>query len=214
MTTNLSDLNRTLNLVCSKNRFEYGLPDFFLLSDDVRLADPVQTINRMPRNSAIILRHRDDAERQRLAYILRPVCRRRYVLLFIANDIDLAIRCKADGIHCSEAYIWRNNTHLRSVAGQPARRWLISAAAHSLNSALRAQRTGVDMILISPVFPTASHPDARTLGTLQLTSITRRIVPPVYGLGGITGLRLKRLKNTGLAGLAGIEYFAKLLNKA
>ncbi len=220
MTTNLSDLKRTLNLVCINNRLDYRLPDFFLLSDDQRLADPLKTVARMPRGSAIIVRHRHKGERRRLAFALKPVCRRREIMLFIANDIDLAIGCGADGIHFSEAAIWRNATRLRTVASRHSchnghhRPFLISAAAHCLNSALRAGRGGADVILLSPVFATRSHPEARTLGVLRITAITRDLSTPIYGLGGITGPNLKRLKNTGLAGLAGIEYFAKLLNKA
>ena len=42
--------------------------------------------------------------------------------------------------------------------------WLVSAAAHDEASARRAARAGVDLILLSPVFPTNSHPGRPALG--------------------------------------------------
>ncbi len=40
-------------------------------------------------------------------------------------------------------------------------------------------------MLLSPVFPTRSHPDARTLGPTRFRLLARRANMPVIALGGM-----------------------------
>ena len=211
--TSLTDLQRTLNLVCGKYRQHPRLPDFFLMSDDARLPDPTESVARMPPGSAVILRHRDPAIRRKLAFTLRPLCHKRRVALLIAGDIALALDCRADGIHFSQKTIQRNDHKTRAALhSNRGRNLIISAAAHSRQSALQADKRGVDAILLSPVFPTHSHPQGKTLGVLAFCAIAQSITTPLYGLGGINTRHIHRLKDCRLAGVAGIGYIADTVN--
>ncbi|MBT4889223.1 MAG: hypothetical protein HON65_06685 [Rhodospirillales bacterium] len=208
--SNLTDLTRTLNLVCNKYRQDPRLPDFFLMSDDERLPDSTQTIINMPPGSAIVLRHRDPAIRQKLAFSLSPLCKNRRVALLIAGDIALARNCRADGVHFSQNSIARKDHKTQSAIHQ---NWIVTAAAHCRKSALQAHEAGIDAIFLSPVFATKSHPGVKSLGPLGFQAISQVVPTPIYGLGGMNRANIHRLKDCRLAGIAGIGYIADTVNR-
>jgi len=166
-----------------------------LMTDDARLPDPVAAAKRLPRGSLIVVRARDGAARARAARLLKPVARLRGLKLLIAGDAALAARIGADGLHLPESRA-REASHWR--ARHP--NWIITAAAHSL----RACRSA-DAVFLSPVFTTASHPDAVVLGALRARIIARLSPVPVYALGGIDAKSVRRLRDGAFAGVAAIS---------
>ena len=87
---------------------------------------------------------------------------------------------------------------------RPAGLRLVTAAAHDGAAVRRAVRAGVDAVLLSPVFATASHPGAPTLGAGRFAALARTAAVPVYALGGIDPGSVRRLGGTGAAGIAAI----------
>ena len=82
---------------------------------------------------------------------------------------------------------------LRKRCGQPepvrplsAERWL-SASCHDAEELQMAERLGVDFAVLSPLLPTASHPEASPLGWEQAHAMLNNCRLPVYLLGGLTG---------------------------
>ena len=81
-------------------------------------------------------------------------------------------------------------THPDSVA--EARRELgpsavVGFSAHDLAGAEDAVEAGADYVLLSPIFPTTSKPDARAIGLDALRACSEALGDaPVYALGGIT----------------------------
>jgi thiamine-phosphate pyrophosphorylase len=157
---------------------------------------------------AVIVRDSDAGKRAALAAKLAPVCRARHILLLIANDPALASRVRADGVHLSEAALARRA--VGAGAMRPRRsRGLVTAAAHSFPALLRADRRGVDAVLLSPVFPTLSHPGARTIGALRFAALVHALrchggSAQVMALGGVNAKNAARLVRAGAAGLAAI----------
>ena len=80
------------------------------------------------------------------------------------------------------------------------------AACHDLISALHAQAIGCDAILLSPVLPTATHPDARPLGWEQFAQIAKQLDIPVFALGGMTPERLTDVQHHHGYGIAGARF--------
>jgi thiamine-phosphate pyrophosphorylase len=84
--------------------------------------------------------------------------------------------------------------------------WIIIAAAHSEPELRAAWLTGADAALLSPVFATASHPSARTLGVIRFARLAVSTAMPVYALGGVTLSSQKRLsKVPNLTGYATVS---------
>jgi thiamine-phosphate pyrophosphorylase len=84
----------------------------------------------------------------------------------------------------------------------------VSVGCHSLGEIAVARASGADIALLSPVFPTESHPEARPLGldTLRAASETAGKIP-VFALGGVNAANAPSCIETGAAGVAGIRTF-------
>lgn len=180
------------------------LPWLWYMTDQARQPDPRATAAKLSRGVGVIFRHYDHPRRADLAAALARLCRRRGLILLIANDRRLARAVGADGVHFAE---WMGRRQ-RAPLDRPERDWLVSMAVHSAAAVDRANRLEVDFVLASPVFPTRSHPDARTLGLVGLGRLCRRARCPVYALGGATLMNWPDLRQVGAAGLAGIGLFA------
>jgi len=180
------------------------LPVYILMTDEARLADPLPLAAGLPRNSAVILRHYGVPGREDLARRLLAQTRRRGIRVLIAADARLAVRVGADGLHLPEGLAARGPGPWRDWARPD---WLMTAAAHSPAAIRRAQAAGADAVLLSPVFPTPSHPDAVALGVLRFAAWCRQSPLPVFALGGVSTETVRRLKGSGACGLAGIGGF-------
>lgn len=179
------------------------LPRRWLLTDP-RQPNPLAVIARLPSGCGVILRHYDDAERAALARQVSALCRRRGLVLLIAGDERLAIDARAAGVHLPEAAGARAGAVKRRHP-----RWIVTCAAHGA-AAIRAAREA-DAVLVSPVFPTRSHPGAPTLGPVRFASLAccaKRLGLRVYALGGVNDCSFQRLRGSRPAGFAGIDAFA------
>ena len=201
----LADLESRLNLIASAGRRGgQALPGLILMTDQTRLNDPLPAVRALPPGSAVILRHYADPGRAELAARLVAETRRRRVFVLIAGDARLALRVGAHGLHLSEAMVRRGDGTWRNWR-KPG--WLVTAAAHSPQALVLARRAGADAALLSPVFPTASHPGALPLGLIRFASWCRCSPIAVYALGGITSQNARRLQGSSAKGIAGIGGF-------
>ncbi|MDE0202171.1 MAG: thiamine phosphate synthase [Rhodospirillaceae bacterium] len=175
-----------------------ALPALILMTDEVRLADPLPAARALPAGSAIILRHYGVPERATLARGLAAIARRRRLVLLVGEDPVLARRVGAAGVHLPERAIRR----ARTVRWQ--RDWLVTAAVHSHAALVSAAACGADAALLSPIFATASHPDQRALGLQRFAALAQASPVPVYALGGIGRAHASLLRGSGAVGIAGI----------
>ena len=167
------------------------LPQCYVLSDSVRLSDPTDMLSKLPRGTCIILRHAEPNARAQLAVRIIEPAHRLGLKVIIANDLRLALRMGADGIHMSERVARFGRS--RIAFHKPG--FLCTAAAHSRMALWRAHRAGANAALLSPVFPTRSHPHARTLGVLRFGILARLSPIPVVALGGISHANATRLRS-------------------
>jgi thiamine-phosphate pyrophosphorylase len=169
------------------------------MTDDERLPDPLAAARMLPRGSMVVIRARQAAHRARRARALQAIARGRELTLLIANDPGLADRVGAAGVHFSEA-------NVRLAASWRARRprWLITAAAHSLNACAAARIAHANAVFFGPVFPTASHPGGTYIGPMRARAIVRAALLPTYALGGIDARSARRLEAAAFVGVAAI----------
>ena len=170
-------------------------PALILVVDRARLADPLGAARRLPAGAAVLLRDYGAADRAPFARALAALCRRRRLRFLIGGDWRLAARLGA-GLHMPEALARRRRGH----------GWR-TAAAHGRAGLCRAARAGAGAALLSPVFPTASHPGAAALGPVRFAGLVRAAGLPVYALGGLDAARTRRLAGTGARGIAAIGAF-------
>lgn len=82
--------------------------------------------------------------------------------------------------------------------------WL-AASVHNEEELKQAHKIGVDFMVISPVKPTASHPEQAGLGWEAFAALTRKALVPVYALGGMSPSDLSEAWEHGAQGIAGIS---------
>jgi len=170
------------------------LPRLWLMTDE-RMQDRLfPAIDRLPRRAGIVFRHYSlaEAERRPLFDRVRQVARRRGLVLLLAGSPVLALAWGADGSHGT---------------GRGRRRGLRSSPVHDLSEIRAAERSGADLLFLSPVFPTRSHPDAPVLGQAGFARLARMTHLPVIALGGMNAERGRQLQVHGAYGWAAIDAF-------
>ncbi|MCW3834909.1 thiamine phosphate synthase [Sphingomonas canadensis] len=164
------------------------LPRLWLMTDE-RMGERLwDVLERLPRGAGVIFRHYalPPAERRALfARVLRTARRRRLVLL------------RAGGMPMRGEM----GTHGRRERS----RGLRSFPAHDRREAIAAVRAGADLLLVSPVYPTRSHPGARTLGRVGLGQVIRETGTPVIALGGMNAANARGLRALNIHGWAAID---------
>ena len=82
---------------------------------------------------------------------------------------------------------------------------LLAWPAHNLKEIRAGERSHADFILLSPLFPTRSHPSVKALGCLGFAKLVRATALPVIALGGVRREDQRRLLNLGAYGWAAID---------
>ena len=160
------------------------LPPLWLFTDARRLADPRQAASRLPKGLAgVVLRHDDDPARRALGRDLARICRARRLELVVAGDPRLAAALHA-GVHLRGG---------RWPTPQRVRHRMVTSSAHGPPELRRAHAAGVNLVFLSPVFATASHPGAVGLGAARWMRLALDARRPVAALGGVDGASIRRL---------------------
>lgn len=155
----------------------HALPRAFFVTDPIRTPDPAKIAKRLPRGFGVIWRHFGESTRLATGLALARVCRKRGLVLLVANDPTLAQRIGAAGVHWPE----------RQLRGVRTRHpcHIETASAHSRAAIIRAKRLGADAVLLSAVFPSRSPSAGPPLGALRFNQLALASPLPVYALGGI-----------------------------
>ncbi len=121
-----------------------------------------------------------------------------YKVPFIVNDnVDIAIACKADGIH-----IGQEDMELKSVRKFVGEDMIIGVSAHTVEEAIKAQEGGADYIGIGAVFATSTKTDVDVLSFETLKSICEAVEIPTVAIGGIKKDNICKLEGSGIDGVA------------
>ena len=175
----------------------HPFPTVWLMTDERQGEGLWPALQGLPRGSGVILRHYTLAPAARRALFdrVRRVARARGLVLLLAGPPAQARGWHADGFHGR-----------RPGAAYPE--LCHSAPAHDARELLEAQRSGADLVLLSPVHATRSHPGQKPLGRVRFGLLARRARLPVIALGGMTAPRARALQALGSGGWAGIDGLA------
>ena len=139
----------------------------------------------------------DQAEFLQEAKELCALCRR-YGVPFIVNDnVDIAVACKADGIHVGQEDMAAGEVRRR--AGEDM---ILGVSVHTAEEARQAVRDGADYLGLGAVFPTSTKTDAKPMTKETLQAICDAAEIPVVAIGGINRYNLLNLAGSGVDGVA------------
>lgn len=170
------------------------LPTRWLLSDERNDAALERALAVLPRGSGFIYRHYHLAPGERLDRFreLARLARAHDHAVVLADSALTAREWGADGIYGAPRALY------------PSRDLLTLATAHGLREIGEANRARADAVLLSPVFPTRSHPGAALLGPLRFRLLAARAAMPVIALGGMNTASARRLGWPRWAGIDGL----------
>lgn len=131
---------------------------------------------------------------------LKKLCRQ-YGVPFVVNDnVDIALKIDADGVHVGQCD--ENAAEVRKRIGENK---ILGVSAQTVEQAVLAEKNGADYLGVGAVFPTGSKADAENVNIDTLTAICKAVSIPVVAIGGITAENAKLLKNSGICGIAVIS---------
>lgn len=179
-------------------RPRYPLPRLWLLTDERQGSALWAALRTLPPGSGVIFRHYSlgDEERQALFARIRSIARRRRLILLLSGTERQTRRWQADGYYAAPGH--------HSVG-----RLAWAAPVHNLREIRQAERSGADVLLLSPLFPTRSHPGSLPLGRPRFSALARATRLPVIALGGVQVRHARIVAAIGGYGWAGIDAFTR-----
>lgn len=128
---------------------------------------------------------------------VRALCRRFNVPFIINDNVEVAIKCRADGIHIGQHDM--ETKKARMLIGPDM---ILGVSAQTVEQALKAQNDGADYLGVGAVFPTGTKQDADDVKISTLQDICNAVSIPVVAIGGISKNNMKQLKGSGIDGVA------------
>ena len=130
---------------------------------------------------------------------LREICRD---TLFLINDrVDIALAVNADGVHLGQSDMPCGAAR-KLLGGEK----IIGITVHNLAEAVQAESIGADYLGVSPIFQTATKPDAGKPAGISLIEEIRAIVDiPLIAIGGIDHSNAIDVIRAGADGLCAIS---------
>ena len=149
--------------------------------------------------TCVQLREKDLDEASFLAQAkeLSALCKRYGVPFFVNDNVEIAIRCGADGVHVGQEDMQASLVRQKVGDGM-----MIGVSVHCVQEALDAVRNGADCLGVGAVFSTSTKTDVDVLSKETLRAICDAVDVPVVAIGGIGKSNIGQLAGTGIDGVA------------
>ena len=128
---------------------------------------------------------------------MKALCERCNVPLIINDNVEIALRSGADGVHVGQDDVRAED--IRKMAG---RNLIVGVTAKTVEQALDAQAAGADYLGSGAVFGSTTKTNARPMTRETLSAICAAVDIPVVAIGGINRNNISELLGTGISGVA------------
>ena len=169
---------------------EYAITDMQWLGADKQ----IERIGARLKEGLRLIQVRDRGhwERSRLLFIVKSLAREHGARVLVSGGPA------ADGIHFTAEQLMTLRSRPKDVA-------LAAASCHTVGELGHAMAIGLDFVVLGPVLPTETHPDATPLGWEGFRKIVEGASIPVYAIGGLRHEDLDAARRAGAHGLAMIR---------
>lgn len=147
----------------------------------------------------IQLREKDLCEEAFLteAVQVRSLCHRCGVPLIINDNVDIALKCGADGVH-----VGIEDAAVTDIRKRTGRDFIIGATAKTVKQARAAEQAGANYLGVGALFPSPTKKTAIRITKEQLKEICFSVHIPAVAIGGINQANARELSGGGMAGIA------------
>ncbi len=142
-------------------------------------------------------KHLDEVSFYSEAVEMKALCARYNVPFLINDNVALACRVDADGVHVGQNDMAAGE--VRAIIGPDK---ILGVSVQTVEQALAAQAAGADYLGVGAVFATATKQDACEVPLTTLKAICEAVDIPVVAIGGIHKDNIAQLAGSGIDGVA------------
>ena len=180
------------------------LPAEYAILNAEEEADSLIDLNAILDNGVKLIQARitrlSEKEVMRFFELAIPLCKKRGAKLLVNSAVKNTDCINVDGIHLT-------SLDLLSLKKRPVGYEWVAASCHNRVELQHAAQIGVDFVVLAPVMPTKTHPEAAAIGWDKFEALTASVNIPVFALGGMTMQDKYFSLRAGAQGIAGITTF-------
>lgn len=128
---------------------------------------------------------------------MKKLCHRFGVPLIINDNVEVAVKSGADGVH-----VGITDQPVEEIRKRTGKDFIIGATAKTVEQAQKAEAAGADYLGVGAVFPSPTKQNAIRITTEQLKEICGAVSIPAVAIGGISLENAEEIKGGGMAGIA------------
>ena len=142
---------------------------------------------------------------------VRDLCHKYNVPLIINDNVDVAIKSGADGVH-----VGIEDAPVAEIRKRVSADFIIGATCKTVEQAKIAEAAGADYMGVGAVFPSPTKTNAVRITNAQLREIVSAVSIPAVAIGGISYDNICEIKGSSVSGVAVVSaiFGAKDIEKA
>ena len=127
----------------------------------------------------------------------RDLCHKYNVPLIINDNLDVALKSGADGVH-----VGIEDVPVAEIRKRVSADFIIGATCKTVEQAKAAEAAGADYMGVGAVFPSPTKTNAVRITNGQLREIVSSVSIPAVAIGGISYDNVRELKGSSVSGAA------------
>jgi thiamine-phosphate pyrophosphorylase len=170
---------------------------YFITDDRLSIGGTASDVEKAVAAGVGVIQYRNKSAGTRVLYdearVIRDLCTGTRSRFIINDRIDIALAVDADGVH-----IGQDDMPYGLARKLIGRGKIIGVTVHNAGEALEAEMMGADYLGVSPVFVTATKPDAGGACGIEIIREIRRVCKiPIVAIGGIDISNVDRVIEAG-----------------
>ena len=125
------------------------------------------------------------------------MCHRYHIPLIINDNVEVALKSGADGVH-----VGIEDQPVAEIRRRAGKDFIIGATAKTMEQAKAAEKAGADYLGVGAVFPSPTKQNAIRITREQLKEICTSVSIPAVAIGGISSSNMSELKGGEMSGIA------------
>jgi len=128
---------------------------------------------------------------------VRELCHKYNVPLIINDNVEVALKSGADGVH-----VGIEDTPVKDIRRRVPPDFIIGATCKTVEQAKKAEAEGADYMGVGAVFPSPTKGNAVRITNEQLREIVSSVSIPAVAIGGISYDNVCEMKGSTVSGIA------------
>ena len=131
---------------------------------------------------------------------VRDLCHKYHVPLIINDNVEVALKSGADGVH-----VGIEDAPVAEIRKRVSADFIIGATCKTVEQAKIAEAAGADYMGVGAVFPSPTKTNAVRITNAQLREIVSSVSIPAVAIGGISYDNVCEIKGSSVSGVAVIS---------